>query len=166
MKKEIKFSLILDENNIPEKINWNSSDNENDQEEIKALMISVWDPKEYVTKKIDLWTKEMYVEEMRLMYFQHEAGTIILFHIESCERARHHAAKRQEGSRTHPHTCLYTHYTHTYTHVYAHIYVHLQVTNSSFLSDHRIHISWYTVSMRSGCAQSKQSKTKQNSLQT
>ncbi len=70
MKKEIKFSLLLDENNIPEKIEWNSSENDNDKEEIKALMISVWDPKEYVTKKIDLWTKEMYVEEMRLMYFQ------------------------------------------------------------------------------------------------
>lgn len=70
MNKEIKFSLILDENNIPEKIEWNSSENDNDKEEIKAMMISVWDPKEYVTKKIDLWTKEMYVEEMRTMYFQ------------------------------------------------------------------------------------------------
>ena len=70
MKKEIKFSLVLDENNIPEKIEWNSSDNDNEKEEIKALMISIWDPKEYVTKKIDLWTKEMYVEEMKVMYFQ------------------------------------------------------------------------------------------------
>lgn len=70
MKKEIKFTVELDENNIPEKIDWNSSENDNDAEEIKAMMISIWDPKENVTKKIDLWTKEMYVEEMKLMYFQ------------------------------------------------------------------------------------------------
>ena len=70
MKKEIKFTVELDENNIPEKIHWNSSENENDAEEIKAMLISIWDPKENLTKKIDLWTKEMYVEEMKLLYFQ------------------------------------------------------------------------------------------------
>lgn len=70
MKKEIKFTVELDENNIPEKIQWNSSENENDAEEIKAMLISIWDPKENLTKKIDLWTKEMYVEEMKLLYFQ------------------------------------------------------------------------------------------------
>lgn len=70
MKKEIKFTVTLDENNVPEQLHWNSSENENDKEEIKALMISLWDPKENVTKRIDLWTKEMYVEEMRMLYFQ------------------------------------------------------------------------------------------------
>ncbi len=64
MKKEIKFTVELDENNIPEKIVWSSSEDEKDSEEIKALMVSIWDPKENITKRIDLWTKEMYVEEM------------------------------------------------------------------------------------------------------
>lgn len=70
MKKEIKFSVTLDENNVPEKIEWNASEKNTDKEEVKALLISVWDPKENLTKRIDLWTKEMYVEEMKLMYFQ------------------------------------------------------------------------------------------------
>ena len=70
MKKEIKFTVELDENNIPEKIVWSSSEDEKDSEEIKALMVSIWDPKENITKRIDLWTKEMYVEEMKMLYFQ------------------------------------------------------------------------------------------------
>lgn len=70
MKKEIKFTVQLDENNIPEAIDWNTSDNDKDKEAIKSLMVSVWDPKENLTKRIDLWTKDMYVEEMKMMYFQ------------------------------------------------------------------------------------------------
>jgi gliding motility-associated protein GldC len=33
-------------------------------------MISVWDENEKLAKKVDLWTKDMYVEEMKLFYFQ------------------------------------------------------------------------------------------------
>ena len=70
MKKEIKFAVTLDENNVPEKITWNSSEDEKESEEIKSLLISVWDKNEKLTKRIDLWTKDMYVEEMKMMYFQ------------------------------------------------------------------------------------------------
>jgi len=70
MEKEIKFAITLDENNVPEKITWNSSEDEKQSEEIKSLLISVWDKKENLTKRIDLWTKDMYVEEMKMMYFQ------------------------------------------------------------------------------------------------
>jgi gliding motility-associated protein GldC len=70
MKKEIKFAITLDENNVPEKLTWNSSEDEKQSEEIKSLLISVWDKKENLTKRIDLWTKDMYVEEMKMMYFQ------------------------------------------------------------------------------------------------
>lgn len=70
MKKEIKFTVNLDENNVPENISWNSSEDETKGEEIKSLLISVWDKEEKLTKRIDLWTKDMYVEEMKMMYFQ------------------------------------------------------------------------------------------------
>jgi gliding motility-associated protein GldC len=70
MKKEIKFTVNLDENNVPEEITWNSSEDDTKGEEIKSLLISVWDKKENLTKRIDLWTKDMYVEEMKMMYFQ------------------------------------------------------------------------------------------------
>lgn len=70
-KKEIKFTVTLDENHIPEKIEWTASEGAGlEQEEIKSLMISVWDPKEKVAKRVDLWTKEMYTDEMKFFYFQ------------------------------------------------------------------------------------------------
>lgn len=71
IKKEIKFTVSLDENHIPEKIEWTASEGGGvEQEEIKAMMISVWDPKERVAKRVDLWTKEMLVDEMKYYHFQ------------------------------------------------------------------------------------------------
>ncbi|MBI35317.1 MAG: gliding motility protein GldC [Flavobacteriales bacterium] len=71
MKKEIKFTVTLDENLIPEKLDWTASEGGGvSEEEIKALMISVWDGKEKVAKRVDLWTKEMRVDEMKYFHFQ------------------------------------------------------------------------------------------------
>lgn len=70
-KKEIKFTVTLDENHIPEKIDWTASEGGGvENEEIKAMMISVWDPKERVAKRVDLWTKDMLVDEMKFYHFQ------------------------------------------------------------------------------------------------
>ena len=69
--KEIKFTVSLDENHIPEKIEWTASEGGGvSNEEIKAMMISVWDPKEKVAKRVDLWTKDMLVDEMKYYHFQ------------------------------------------------------------------------------------------------
>ena len=70
-KKEIKFTITLDENHIPEKLHWTASEGGGvSEEEIKALMISVWDGNEKVAKRVDLWTKEMMVDEMKYYHFQ------------------------------------------------------------------------------------------------
>ncbi len=70
-KKEIKFTVTLDENHIPEKLEWTASEGGGvTAEEIKALMISVWDGNEKVAKRVDLWTKEMMVDEMKYYHFQ------------------------------------------------------------------------------------------------
>ena len=70
-KKEIKFTVSLDENHIPEKIEWTASEGGGvSNEEIKAMMISVWEPKERIAKRVDLWTKDMMVDEMKYYHFQ------------------------------------------------------------------------------------------------
>ena len=70
-EKEIKFTVSLDENHIPEKIEWTASEGGGlSNEEIKAMMISVWDPKEKVAKRVDLWTKDMLVDDMKYFHFQ------------------------------------------------------------------------------------------------
>ena len=66
---EIKFTVTLDENNLPEKINWNATDG-NEQSTSKAVMIALWDAKENNTLRIDLWTKDMMVDEMKQFYHQ------------------------------------------------------------------------------------------------
>ena len=66
---EIHFDIELDENNVPEKIMWNAKD-ANKTAEAKAMILSVWDKEERNTLRIDLWNKEMEVEEMKRFVHQ------------------------------------------------------------------------------------------------
>lgn len=68
-QSEILFKITLDENKLPEKIDWITSE-ENEQSSGKAVMISIWDAKENNTLRIDLWTKDMMVDEMKQFYHQ------------------------------------------------------------------------------------------------
>jgi gliding motility-associated protein GldC len=70
IKSEINFLVELDENRVPEKILWTAQDNGINVEEAKAMMLSIWDSKKQETLRIDLWTKEMPVDEMKLFFHQ------------------------------------------------------------------------------------------------
>jgi gliding motility-associated protein GldC len=67
---EIKFKIDLDENKVPEEISWTAKDGGIDNEASKAVMISVWDYKKKDTLRMDLWTKDMPVDEMKQFYHQ------------------------------------------------------------------------------------------------
>jgi gliding motility-associated protein GldC len=67
---EVKFKIGLDENKVPEEISWTAIDGGINQEASKAVMISVWDHKKKDTLRMDLWTKEMPVDEMKQFYHQ------------------------------------------------------------------------------------------------
>jgi len=60
----IAFEIDLDQNNLPEKIIWKASDSDNKENSTKAIAISLWDPNQNNTLKIDLWTKDMRIDEM------------------------------------------------------------------------------------------------------
>jgi gliding motility-associated protein GldC len=68
-KSEIKFTVTLDDNKMPEKIDWSASDAKTESTS-KAVMIALWDTKEKNTLRIDLWTKDMMVDEMKQFYHQ------------------------------------------------------------------------------------------------
>ena len=70
MKKSIKFDVELDENNLPINITMHASDSGVSSQELKALMISAWDAKNKETLRIDLWTKDMPVEDMKMFFYQ------------------------------------------------------------------------------------------------
>ena len=67
---KIELNVELDENRVPEKLNWSAEDGGVNNEEAKAIMLSVWDSKAQETLKIDLWTKDMPVDEMKLFFHQ------------------------------------------------------------------------------------------------
>jgi len=67
---EINISVGLDENKIPEKLKWTAEEGGVTNEETKALMLSVWDHKKKESLRIDLWTKDMPVDEMKIFFHQ------------------------------------------------------------------------------------------------
>ena len=69
-KSEISFEIELDENNLPQSITLNTADGQVDNIDIKSFLISAWDKKTNETLRIDLWTKDMMVNEMLIMYHQ------------------------------------------------------------------------------------------------
>ena len=67
---QINFEIGLDENKVPEEISWTAADGGVINEDAKAIMISVWDHKKKDTLRMDLWTKDMPVDEMKQFYHQ------------------------------------------------------------------------------------------------
>ena len=74
-QSEINFTIELDEEQIPERITWNASDKPgNTPEETKSLAVSLWDHQQKNTLRIDLWTKDMPVLEMKRFYIDAIGG--------------------------------------------------------------------------------------------
>lgn len=68
-KSEIRFTIHLDENQVPERIEWQAEDGDA-RSDCKAALISLWDANENNTLRIDLWTKEMTTDEMKAFFHQ------------------------------------------------------------------------------------------------
>lgn len=66
---EIKFTVKVDENNLPISIDWDASDAA-EKSKCKSVMIALWDAKEENTLRIDLWTKDMMVDDMKKFFHQ------------------------------------------------------------------------------------------------
>jgi gliding motility-associated protein GldC len=68
---EIRFIVSLDENKIPEKIQWEATDSGIvGKKDCSATMLSVWDSSENTTMRIDLWTKDMPVDDMKRFFYE------------------------------------------------------------------------------------------------
>jgi gliding motility-associated protein GldC len=66
---ELTFKVTVDENNLPLNIEWDAPDS-GEKSVCKSVMIALWDAKENNTLRIDLWTKDMMVDEMKKFYHQ------------------------------------------------------------------------------------------------
>ncbi|MEO5789486.1 gliding motility protein GldC [Gelidibacter sp.] len=70
IKSTIELFVELDENRVPERLSWTAQEGGIKNEEAKAMMLSVWDSEAQETLRIDLWTKDMPVDEMKLFFHQ------------------------------------------------------------------------------------------------
>lgn len=73
---KITFDVELDQDNVPIKINWSATDNPQGDKakETKAVSIALWDHAEKQSLRIDLWAKDMPVDEMKKFYIECLAG--------------------------------------------------------------------------------------------
>lgn len=67
---EITIKVGLNENNLPVAMKWSAQDGNVTDSPAAAFLLSLWDPKEKNTMKIDLWTKDLSVEEMKQFFHQ------------------------------------------------------------------------------------------------
>ena len=69
---EIKIKVDKDEKNIPESIKWTATDAPKGEHEYnaKAMFLSFFDKDYRDTMRMELWTKDMQIQEMdRLVYY-------------------------------------------------------------------------------------------------
>ena len=67
----IHIDVLLDDQRVPEQIQWKASDTTaDDAKKARAMMLAFWDGAEKTALRIDLWTKDMMVDEMADFYYQ------------------------------------------------------------------------------------------------
>ena len=68
-KSNINFTVQLDQNNVPDKIFWEATEKPDPGlSETKSICIALWDHKQKNTLRIDLWSKDMPVDDMKRFY--------------------------------------------------------------------------------------------------
>lgn len=69
-RSEVRFEVGLDENHIPLDIDWYSSD-QDEKRSCDAAFMAMWDREQKTTMRLDLWTKDFPVDEMKQFFHQY-----------------------------------------------------------------------------------------------
>jgi gliding motility-associated protein GldC len=70
-QSSININVKMDADQVPELISWNASDTTADKsQKAKAMMLAFWDGADKTALRIDLWTKDMMVDEMADFFYQ------------------------------------------------------------------------------------------------
>lgn len=82
----INIKVQLDAEKVPQQISWHASETSADEpQKAKAMCLAFWDGIEKSAMRIDLWTKDMMVDEMADFYYQ-----IFVTMADTFERATKH----------------------------------------------------------------------------
>lgn len=95
-KKKIEIAVDLDEKKVPQSIVWQAEGQASGQVSARAMLLSFWDHEQRNTLRLNLWTKEMAVDEMAQFFYQtlmHLADTYksAVPHSQLCELLRQQA---------------------------------------------------------------------------
>jgi gliding motility-associated protein GldC len=70
-QSSINIDVFLDADKVPAQISWQASDTTAESaRKAKAMMLAFWDGADKTALRIDLWTKEMMVDEMGDFFYQ------------------------------------------------------------------------------------------------
>lgn len=69
-KSRISIDVKLDENKVPDDIRWSAEDGGVEREQAKAMLLSMWNADRKETLRIDLWTKDMPMDDMKIFFHQ------------------------------------------------------------------------------------------------
>ena len=69
-KSQIIVDVETNENNVPESIYWTAKDGGVNNAKAKAMILAFWDEKEQNAMRIDLWDKDMTVDDMKKFFHQ------------------------------------------------------------------------------------------------
>jgi gliding motility-associated protein GldC len=65
--KKIHISVETDNDNVPTSILWEADDAKGmDEAQCRAMILALWDHKNKDTLRLDLWTRTMTVDEMKI----------------------------------------------------------------------------------------------------
>lgn len=71
LKSTITIDVNMDEDRVPDSINWSATESSADNmQKAKGMILSFWDGADKAAFRIDLWTKDMMMDEMADFFFQ------------------------------------------------------------------------------------------------
>ncbi len=79
-KSDIILSIGLDEEQIPETITWQAEQDGSAPKECKAFLLSIFEKETKETLKIDLWTKDLEVQEMDRFFYHTLKSLVQTYH--------------------------------------------------------------------------------------
>ncbi|HZE86013.1 MAG TPA: gliding motility protein GldC [Puia sp.] len=70
-QSSITIDVLLDDGKVPEQISWNATGTTAEAvRKAKAMMLAFWDGTDKTAMRIDLWTKDMMIDEMADFFYQ------------------------------------------------------------------------------------------------
>lgn len=67
---DITIRVHLDDDRLPDRISWRATDGAQEEaQDVKAFLLSLFDSEQKETLRIDLWTKDMEVGEMDRLFY-------------------------------------------------------------------------------------------------